>query len=50
MSCSVDNIVETGHNIEIAVSIEITCVSGRVVPGGLLHVFLEESLIVVVEG
>ncbi|CAM6001247.1 unnamed protein product [Sphagnum balticum] len=50
MSRSVDDIVKSGHYIQIAIRVEVTCISSGVVAWCLGHIFLEEGLVVVVEG
>lgn len=49
MSCSIDNIVKSSHNVEVAIFVEIAGVTCCVVSWGLGHVFLEETLVVAVE-
>ena len=47
MTGSVDNIIESGHDVEVAVLVEVACVTRCVVTRGLFHILLEETLIVV---
>lgn len=49
MASSVDDIVQPSHYIEVPVRIEIPSIACCVVPRSLIHVFFEESFVVVVE-
>ena len=49
VACSVDDVVEPGHDIEIAIFIEEACVSGDIVAGRLAHILVHEGLIVPIE-
>lgn len=46
----INHIVQSRHDIQVAVLVEVAGVPGGVVPGGLGQVFLDEGFVVVVEG
>lgn len=46
----INHIVQSRHDIQVAVLVEVAGVPGGVVPGGLSQVFLDEGFVVVVEG
>jgi hypothetical protein len=50
VSGRVDDVIEPGHNIEVAILIEVAGIPGGVVPGCGGQVFLDKGLVVVVEG
>lgn len=49
VACSVNDVIKSGHNVKVSVLIEVSSITGGVVTRRLIHVFLEEALIVVVE-
>jgi len=47
--CSVNDIIQSGHDVQIPVVIIVSSITSRVVSRGLVHVLFQESLIVSVQ-
>jgi hypothetical protein len=49
MPGSINNIIQPGHDIEIPIIIIVAGIAGRIVPGGLTHILIQEGLVVAVK-
>jgi hypothetical protein len=49
MSCSINDIIESGHHIKEAIFIEISCISCCIIPWRLFQILLDEGFIIVIE-